>query len=140
MWQAMRRVWRLGQSKPVKVIFTAYAGTLEEQAMSLMGQKMRAAQLLYGDEVGGTIVPEEDGNFLAELARAVLEERQLPDLHALFTAAAPETTSALGSPTAQSPRLRYFTDKELQALLRAERQARARRQRPKVPECQLSLW
>jgi len=141
MWQAMRRVWRLGQSKPVKVIFTAYAGTLEEQAMSLMGQKMHAAQLLYGDEVGGAIVPEEDGNFLTELARAVLEEKKLPSLKTLFAAAKQETTSALGSPTAQSPRLRYFTDEELQALLKAERETRARRRRRrKVPECQLPLF
>ncbi|MEA3340542.1 MAG: DEAD/DEAH box helicase, partial [Chloroflexota bacterium] len=61
IWQAMRRVWRLGQSKPVKVVFTAYLNTLEESALALMGQKMGAAQLLYGDEVTGAIVPEDNG-------------------------------------------------------------------------------
>jgi hypothetical protein len=100
------------QSKPVKVVFTAYASTLEEQAMALMGQKMRAAQLLYGDEVGGAIVPEEDGNFLTQLARTVLQSRELPDLKTLFAAARQETDSPLGSPTAQSPRLPVYTEEQ----------------------------
>jgi hypothetical protein len=30
---------------------------MEAQALALMGRKMRAAQTLYGDEVGGAIVP-----------------------------------------------------------------------------------
>ena len=30
---------------------------MEAKALSLMGRKMKAAQLLYGDEVGGAIVP-----------------------------------------------------------------------------------
>ncbi len=105
LWQAMRRVWRLGQQKPVKVIFVAYTGTIEEQAVALMGKKMRAAQLLYGDEVGGAIVPESGDNFLMELARTVLEGETLPDLRALFAAAQATTDSPLGSPTAGSPTL-----------------------------------
>jgi hypothetical protein len=32
------------------------------------GRKMRAAQMLYGDEVGGAIVPAEEGDFITELA------------------------------------------------------------------------
>jgi len=39
IWQSMRRVWRLGQDKPVRVVFTAYEGTLEAQAIQLMGKK-----------------------------------------------------------------------------------------------------
>ena len=141
MWQSMRRVWRLGQTQPVKVVFAAYAGTLEEQALSLMGQKMKAAQLLYGDEVGGAIVPEEDGNFLTQLARTVLEGRELPDLQTLFAAAQAETTSALGSPTARSPRLPVYTEEQLRVLWLAEREARANRRRArKVPEQQMALF
>jgi hypothetical protein len=141
VWQAMRRVWRLGQSEPVKVVFVGYAETLEEKALALMGRKMKAAQLLYGDEVGGAIVPEEDGDFLTELARTVLEERELPDLKALFAAVKQETQSPLGSPTAQSPRLPVYTEEQLRALWLAEMEARAaqRRRRTRVPEGQLSL-
>ena len=57
---------------------------MEARALALMGRKMRAAQTLYGDEVGGAIVPEEDGDLLTELAREVLSEADLPDLQAMF--------------------------------------------------------
>ncbi len=47
----MRRVWRLGQTQPVKIICTSYTGTPEEQALRLIGRKMKAAQLLSGISV-----------------------------------------------------------------------------------------
>lgn len=34
--------------------------------------QMKAAQLLYGDNVGGAIVPEEEGDILMKLAREAL--------------------------------------------------------------------
>jgi hypothetical protein len=87
MWQAMRRVWRLGQTKPVEVIFLAYRDTLEDPALRLMGKKLYAAQLLYGDEIGGAIVESDDGNFLTELARAAVARAQVDDLTSLFAGA-----------------------------------------------------
>jgi len=84
LWQALRRVWRLGQTRPVKAIFSVYHGAMESQALALIGAKMKAAQLLYGDEVGGAIVPEDDGDILMKLAREALEAAELPDLQALF--------------------------------------------------------
>ena len=121
LWQAMRRVWRLGQTKPVKIIFTSYAATLEEQALRLMGKKMKAAQLLYGDEVGGAIVPDDGENFLTELARAVLAEQTLPDLKVLFAQVPVTTTSPLGSPTARSPRLPAIDADQIRQLWEAQR-------------------
>ncbi len=139
MWQAMRRVWRLGQQKAVKVIFTAYANTLESKALALMGKKMQAAQLLYGDEVGGAIVPEDDGDFLSQLARSVLEGKELPDLQAMFAEAHPTTTAPTGSPTAQSPRMRMV---DMRSLWKQEsrRQRQRRRRRTEVSAAQLSLF
>ena len=102
LWQALRRVWRLGQTKPVKAIFTVYQNTLEEQALSLMGRKMRAAQLLYGDEVGGAIVEAEEGDFLTELAREVLQGAELHDLQSLFADESHLSSSAMGCPTEPS--------------------------------------
>jgi hypothetical protein len=101
-WQALRRVWRLGQTKPVKAIFTVYDGAMEADALALMGQKMKAAQLLYGDEVGGAIVPESGDDFLTQLARTVLEGKTLPDLQTLFADSSSTSTSPLGSPTKPS--------------------------------------
>jgi hypothetical protein len=68
LWQSLRRVWRLGQTQPVKAIFSVYNAAMEAKALSLMGRKMKAAQLVYGDEVGGAIVPEEEGDFVRRMA------------------------------------------------------------------------
>jgi SNF2 family DNA or RNA helicase len=84
LWQAMRRVWRLGQTQPVTVTFLSYRDTLEDLALKLMGRKLYAAQLLYGDEIGGAIVESDDGNFLAELARAAISGAPVDDYAALF--------------------------------------------------------
>ena len=43
LWQALRRVWRLGQTKPVKALFSVYDGTMEAKALALIGKKMKAA-------------------------------------------------------------------------------------------------
>jgi hypothetical protein len=103
LWQALRRVWRLGQTKPVKAVFSVYRGTMEAQALALMGRKMRAAQLLYGDNVGGAIVPVEDGDFITELAREVLRGAELDDLQSLFADEMRVSNSPMGCPTEISP-------------------------------------
>jgi len=92
----------LGQTKPVKAVFAVYTGTMEAQALALIGAKMKAAQLLYGDEVGGAIVPEEDGDILMKLAREALESADLPDLQSLFADEVLVSNSPLGCPTAPS--------------------------------------
>ncbi len=103
LWQSLKRVFRLGQKKPVKAIFTIYSSTMEAKALSLMGRKMRAAQLLYGDEVGGAIVPQEEGDFLTELAREVLSDSKLSDLQTLFADEMQVSNSPMGCPTEISP-------------------------------------
>lgn len=102
LWQAVRRVWRLGQTKPVKAVFSVYTDTMESRALALIGAKMKAAQLLYGDNVGGAIVPEEDGDILMKLAREALESADLPDLQSLFADEVVVSNSPLGCPTAPS--------------------------------------
>ena len=84
LWQACRRVWRLGQTRGVKVIYLCYENTMEEKALSLIGKKMYAAQLLYGDEVGGAIVEADEGSMLTEMAREALSGTKLDDLSAIF--------------------------------------------------------
>ena len=102
LWQAVRRVWRLGQTKPVKAVFSVYTDTMESRALALIGAKMKAAQLLYGDNVGGAIVPEEDGDILMKLAREALDSADLPDLQSLFADEVVVSNSPLGCPTAPS--------------------------------------
>ncbi len=102
LWQSLRRVWRLGQTKPVKAVFSVYNDTMESRALALIGAKMKAAQLLYGDEIGGAIVPEEDGDILMKLAREALESADLPDLQSLFADEVVVSNSPMGCPTAPS--------------------------------------
>jgi hypothetical protein len=45
---------------------------------------MKAGQTLYGDEVGGAIVPEDEGDLLLKLAREALDKADIPDLQSLF--------------------------------------------------------
>jgi SNF2 family DNA or RNA helicase len=102
-WQALRRVWRLGQTQPVKAVFAVYKDAMEAQALALMGRKMRAAQTLYGDEVGGAIVTVEEGDFITELAREVLRGAELDDLQSLFADEMNISNSPMGCPTETSP-------------------------------------
>jgi hypothetical protein len=102
LWQSVRRVWRLGQTQPVKAIFSVYNSAMEATALRLMGRKMKAAQLVYGDEVGGAIVPEDEGDFLTQLARDVLDGAKLPDLQTLFADDLQVSHSPMGSLTMPS--------------------------------------
>ncbi len=102
LWQSVRRVWRLGQTQPVKAIFSVYSTAMEATALALMGKKMKAAQLVYGDEVGGAIVPEEEGDFLTQLARDVLDGAKLSDLQTLFADDLQVSHNPMGSLTTPS--------------------------------------
>jgi len=86
MTQAARRTWRIGQTQDVEVHFAIYSNTMEHRAASLVGQKLAAAQLLYGDSVEGALVDQSDSGhgFLADLARSVIEGADVPDLGCLF--------------------------------------------------------
>lgn len=71
--QSHRRSWRLGQTKPVTVYFFAYASTIQQQAMKLIAMKMRAAELLDGDDLGGLAQTDDHGqDFFLELAQKVV--------------------------------------------------------------------
>jgi hypothetical protein len=67
-----------------------------------MGKKMKAAQLLYGDEVGGAIVPEDSEDLLTELARNVLSGKDLSDLQTLFAEEVKISHNPMGSMTTPS--------------------------------------
>jgi superfamily II DNA or RNA helicase/16S rRNA G966 N2-methylase RsmD len=71
--QSIRRSWRLGQNKPVRVIFLSYRGTMQAMATDLIARKMRAAELVDGDTAGGLAQFDAGGgNFLLELAYEAL--------------------------------------------------------------------
>lgn len=117
LWQSMRRVWRLGQDKDVDVIFLAYTGTVEETILQRMGQKKKAAQLLYGKSAAGVLVEVEDDDLQRELIQAALEGKVLSvrgvKLTGIFTDGSERhtaiTTAPTGSLVASSPTLVVVT-------------------------------
>lgn len=71
--QSIRRCWRLGQTQDVKVYFLGYRNTMQEVALNLIARKMRAAEMVDGDDTGGLANYDEGGNdFLYDLAREVV--------------------------------------------------------------------
>ena len=73
LWQAMRRVWRLGQNKEVNVTFLSYEGTMESEILRRMGLKMKFAQLLYGKEAAGCLVETDSDDLQREIINFALE-------------------------------------------------------------------
>ena len=71
--------------QPVRMLFPVYEGTLEARIVDLMGSKMLAAQVFYGDSVGEALVEEgADADLLGELVRAALGEVQVGRAEGLF--------------------------------------------------------
>jgi hypothetical protein len=112
-----------------------------------MGRKMRTAQTLYGDEVGGAIVPVEDGDFMTELAREVLNGAELADLQSLFAdemqvssveAVPPTEISPVPVPVQPRTWDEWLSERNLSGGLPAIRRS-GERANPNMPG-QLSIW
>ena len=128
-------------------MFAVYRATMEAQALALMGRKMRAAQLLYWDNVGGAIVPVEEGNFITELAREVLRGAELYDLQSLFADEMQMSNSPMGCPTETSPIMvpvqprtwdEWLNERNLSGRLPSTRRS-GKRANADMPG-QLSIW
>ncbi len=131
VWQAMRRLFRPGALRPVKLYFPVYRGTLEEAALDLIGAKMLAAITFYGDEASGALVEESDqGNLLNDIVRKAMGELQVGRAEGIFSLGNDMlvTDSPLGSPTAISPQVLTFA--ELVARRRELLQPARRAKRP----------
>lgn len=75
--QAARRSWRIGQTKPVKVYFFCYQGTMQEAALSLIAKKLETALLVEGDLPEGLAEYTADGygNLTEEMAQVLTGEK-----------------------------------------------------------------
>lgn len=99
----MRRVYRPGSPKPARILFPAYENTLEEHALNLIGQKMKAASLFYGAEVASALTDEDADDFLGELVRSVMQDEKLKWVAGVFCTENALTASPMGSLTVPSP-------------------------------------
>ena len=61
--QASRRSWRIGQTRPVKVVFMSYRNTLQADALKLVAKKMQSSLAVEGELPGdGLAAFGDDGD------------------------------------------------------------------------------
>ncbi|MBU1661453.1 MAG: hypothetical protein KKD28_08260, partial [Chloroflexi bacterium] len=144
LWQAMRRVYRPGSPLPVRILFPVYEGTLEEHALNLIGQKMKAATLFYGDEVASALTEEDESDFLTDLVRSVLKGERIEKIDSIFAVENTTTASPMGSITAISPMVAPVMTLDewmaSQSISSGGIKVRQRRRKPVAAEDQMTLF
>src|SRR5882672_3996471 len=70
----IRRSWRIGQRRPVRVKFLCYEGTMQTACLRLMGKKLLVALTMEGKfAVEGMQSINEDDDMLSAMARELVE-------------------------------------------------------------------
>ena len=72
--QASRRSWRIGQTRPVKVVFMSYRNTLQADALKLVAKKMQSSLAVEGElpEDGLAAYGDEGDDMMMALARKIV--------------------------------------------------------------------
>ena len=74
MRQASRRSWRIGQTRPVKVVFMAYRNTLQADALKLVAKKLQSSLAVEGElpEDGLAAYGDAGDDLMMALARKIV--------------------------------------------------------------------
>ena len=98
MRQASRRSWRIGQKRPVKVVFMAYRNTLQAEALKLVAKKLQSSLAVEGElpEDGLAAFGDEGDDLMLALARQVVsgKEDEAESVEAVFAQARDAEASA----------------------------------------------
>ena len=99
MRQASRRSWRIGQRQPVKVIYMAYRGTLQADALKLVAKKLQSSLAVEGElpEEGLAAYGDDGDDLMMALARQVVSgdaQEDAETLEAVFAQARDAEASA----------------------------------------------
>ncbi len=72
--QASRRSWRIGQTRPVKVVYMAYRNTLQADALKLVAKKMQSSLAVEGElpEDGLAAFGDDGDDMMMALARKIV--------------------------------------------------------------------
>ena len=75
MRQASRRSWRIGQDNDVKVIYFAYSGTIQADALKLVARKTQSSLAVEGDlpEDGLATYGDSGDDLMIELAKRLVD-------------------------------------------------------------------
>ena len=92
MRQASRRSWRIGQTRPVKVVFMSYKNTLQADALKLVAKKLQSSLAVEGElpEDGLAAYGDEGDDLMMALARRVVsgdEEDEAETVEEVFAQA-----------------------------------------------------
>ncbi len=97
MRQASRRSWRIGQQRPVKVVFMAYRNTLQADALKLVAQKLQSSLAVEGDlpEDGLAVYGDTGDDLMLALARKLISgEEDADSVESVFAQAQQVAASA----------------------------------------------
>ena len=74
MRQASRRSWRIGQTRPVKVVFMSYRNTLQADALKLVAKKLQSSLAVEGElpEDGLAAYCDDGDDLMMALARKIV--------------------------------------------------------------------
>ena len=93
MRQASRRSWRIGQTRPVKVVFMSYRNTLQADALKLVAKKMQSSLAVEGElpEDGLAAYGDDGDDMMMALARRIVsgveEEDEAETMEEVFAQA-----------------------------------------------------
>ncbi len=78
MRQASRRSWRIGQTRPVKVVFMSYRNSLQADALKLVAKKLQSSLAVEGElpEDGLAAYGDDGDDIMMALARQVISGEQ----------------------------------------------------------------
>ena len=78
MRQASRRSWRIGQTKPVNIIFMIYRNTIQSDALKLIAKKLQSSLAVEGElpEDGLAAYGDDGDDLIMTLARQIMNNEQ----------------------------------------------------------------
>ena len=85
MRQASRRSWRIGQTRPVQVVFMAYRNTLQADALKLVAQKLQSSLAVEGElpDDGLAAYGDDGDDLMLALARKLVAGEEDSDAEAV---------------------------------------------------------
>ena len=92
MRQASRRSWRIGQTRPVKVVFMSYRNSLQADALKLVARKLQSSLAVEGElpEDGLAAYGDDGDDIMMALARKIVngeEQDEAETVEAVFAQA-----------------------------------------------------
>ena len=88
--QTSRRSWRIGQTRPVKVVFMSYRNTLQADALKLVAKKMQSSLAVEGElpEDGLAAYGDDGDDMMMALARKIVSgEEEAETMEEVFAQA-----------------------------------------------------